>query len=118
MTTINKSQTTSDQVFLKNQTEIVDVLLEAELITIEDIINIVDYYVDEEGQEIENYTDGDDYDDVVYHDPYMWLLVNETYIEQVKKMDLPMIEYKGSLFLGQIHGGASWEHSGYWGFFV
>ena len=103
-----------EQVFLKNQTEIINVLLEAELITIDEIINLVDYYIDEEGQEIENYTDGDEYDDVVYHDPYMWLLVNEHYVELVKKMDLPMIDYKGSLFIGQTHGGICWTQTSYW----
>ncbi len=89
-------------------------LFETEILCYSEIENLIDYYVDEEGNEIEDYKDGDDYYDVVYRDPYCWLLVNPDYYSEVKNMNLPMVEYEGSLWIGKDFGGTGWRDTSYW----
>ena len=85
-----------DKLLLKNQTKLVNKLFELGEIEYDDIIN---YQEDSEGD---------------YPEIYMWILIDNNFKDIFEKLSIPLVEYEGSVWIGQTFCGTSWENSGYW----
>jgi len=82
---------TKDMVFIKEQTEFINMLIKKEVITYDDIEDL------EEGNEV-----------------YIWFLVSPYFKEDVKKMYVPKIELNNEMWVGQFWWGCHWEYTNHW----
>lgn len=110
-----------EQVFVSNQTNLVNKLLELDDELIHNVYNHREYYTWKNGycEIIEEEYDEEIHGecDFNYIEIYQWLLVSPYYKDKVKEMGCPYLEYKGQMWAGQTFGGLSWENSGYWKIF-
>ncbi len=89
-----------NKILLKDQTRLVNKLIQLEEIEYIDIQNSVLY--DEETEEEEQ------------QEVYIWYLIDNNYYDIFFDLKIPVIEYESQVWIGQTWYGASWEHSGYW----
>jgi len=78
-----------NSLLLSNQTKLVNKLLSMDIIEYDDIENL--------GEE----------------EVYFWFLIDNNYIDNFKKLNLPIITYEGSTWIGQTWYGCSWENTEY-----
>lgn len=84
-----------NKILLKEQTKLVNKLIELEEIAYDDIQNLFDE--DDEPQEV-----------------YIWYLIDNNFLDIFEELKIPSIEYEGQIWIGQTWYGASWKNSGYW----
>jgi len=85
-----------NKIILKQQTKLVNKLIQLEEIEYSDIENLYD----EETEE--------------YQEIYIWYLIDNNYSDVFEELKIPLIEYEGQIWVGQTWYGASWKQSCYW----